>query len=62
MKGLKEMTKAELIKGIKRKVAKAKPIVRDDFVRGLKYENKATLLRYFKKVKVERDGWDISLI
>ena len=58
---IKEMTKAELIKGIKRKVARAKPIVKDDFVRGLKYKNKATLVRYFKKAKVDKDGYGISL-
>ena len=57
----KEMTKKELIKAIKAKVVKAKPMVRDDFVRGLKYKNKATLVRYLRKAKVDRDGYGISL-
>jgi len=58
----KGMTKAELIKAIKRKVAKAKPIVKDDFIRGLKYKNRATLVRYFSKAKVDKDGYGISLV
>lgn len=58
----KGMTKAELIKAIKQKVARAKPIVRDDFVRGLKYKNKVTLVRYLNKAKVDKDGYGISLV
>ena len=60
-KVIRGMTKAELIKAIKGKVAKAKPMIRDDFVRGLKYKNKTTLVRYFKKAKVDKDGCGISL-
>lgn len=56
------MTKAELIKAIEQKVAKAKPIVKDDFVRGLKYKKKATLVRYLKRAKVDKDGYGISLV
>jgi len=56
------ITKAEIIEAIKRKVAKAKPLVKDDFIRGLKYKNKTTLKRYLKKAKVDRDEYGISLV
>jgi hypothetical protein len=58
----KGMTRAELIRAIKRKVSKTKPIVRDDFIKGLKYKNKATLVRYLNKAKVDKDGYGISLV
>ena len=58
----KEMTKAELIEAISKKVRRAKPIVKNDFINGLKYKNKAELRRLLKKVKVDRDGYGISLI
>ena len=58
----KEMTKAELIEAIEKKVAKAEPRLRKDFIRGLKYQNKATLRRYLKKAKVVDRGYGISLV
>jgi hypothetical protein len=60
MKG--DMTKVELIQAIKEKVKRAKPSVKNDFIKGLKYKNKATLKRYLRKTKVDRDGYGISLV
>jgi hypothetical protein len=57
----KERTKKELIKAITAKVVKAKPMVKNDFIGGLKYKNKATLARYLKKVRVDKDGYGIRL-
>lgn len=62
MKKTEEMTKAELIQAITVKVKRAKPIVKNDFIRGLKYQNKTQLKRYLKKAKVDRDGYGISFI
>lgn len=56
------MTKAELIQAIKEKVKRAKPSVKNDFIRGLKYKDKATLKRYLKRARVDRDGYGISLV
>ena len=55
-------TKADLIRAIELKVQRADPLIRDDFVKGLKYKNKSTLKRYLRKVKVDRDRKGISLI
>lgn len=60
-KAKKGMTKAELIKAIERKVARAKPLVKDDFIKSLKYHNKATLARYLSRVRVDSDGYGIRL-
>jgi hypothetical protein len=57
----REMTKAELIKAIERKVAKAKPILRNDFIGSLKYKNKPTLARYLKNARVDKDGYGIRV-
>jgi hypothetical protein len=57
----KKMTKVELIKAIERKIARARPIVTDDLVRSLKYKSKATLVRYLKTARVDRDGSGIRL-
>jgi hypothetical protein len=55
------MTKAELIKAIERRIAKAKPIVRNDFVKSLKHQTKSTLTRYLMMIKVDRDGSGIRV-
>ena len=62
MAQMKEKTNAELIREIERKVRRAKPFIRDGFVSGLKYKKKSELKRIHKKVKVDRDGYGISLI
>ncbi len=56
-----ELTKEELIKAISKKVSKAKPIVKNDFLSGLKYKNKPYLQRILRVVKVDRDGYGIKL-
>lgn len=56
------MTKAELVQAIKVKVRKVKLIVKKYFLRGLKYKTKPELERILRKVRVSRDGYDISLI
>ena len=57
-----EMSKAELIGGITRKSQKAVPMVRDIFNRGLKYRTKKELLRIYSKMKVSRNGMEISIV
>jgi hypothetical protein len=57
----RQMTKAELVKAIERKIAKAKPALRNDFVGSLKYKNKSTLVRYLKNARVDKDGYGIRV-
>jgi len=57
----KEMTNAELVTAIKKKLAKASPSVKRHTFSSLKYMNKAELRRWLQKAKVTREG-DISLI
>jgi hypothetical protein len=56
-----KMTKAELIKAIEHKVARAKPIVKNDLIRGLKSKKKSTLIRYLNNARVDKDGYGIRL-
>lgn len=55
------MTKAELIRAIKRKVRKVNPMVKKIFFRGMQYRTKSELERILKKARVTREG-DISLL
>lgn len=57
----RDTTKAELIKAIERKISKAKPLVKDGFVRGLKYQKKSELARLLRDIKVDRDGYGFRL-
>ena len=54
----KEMTKTELTKAIGKKITRAKPIVRDDLIRSLKYKTKPTLRRYLKTARCLFAGTD----
>lgn len=56
------MTKAELTQEIKRKVKRAKPIVKTEFYKLLGCSTKPELERILRKVRVSRDGYDISLL
>lgn len=58
----KEMTKAELIDVIGKKVKRLKPHFRESFMRRLKYKTKAELIRMatHMKVKVDKAGYDIT--
>lgn len=58
----RDMTRAKLIEAIKVKVKRAKPFVRDGFIRGPKYQKKSELERIRREAKVSRDGYDISLV
>ena len=60
-KAKREMTKAQLIQAIASKVKRADPMIRDDLIRGLKYKDKATLVRYLSKVRVDSGGNGIRL-
>jgi len=53
-------TKAEIIKEITQKAKKAKPMVRNVFLRGLQWRTKKELSSIDRSMKVSRSGWDIS--
>jgi len=61
-KAKKDMTKADLIKEISKKVKRAKPFVKIHFLRGLKYQTKEELGQILKSARVSGDGYDISTI
>jgi hypothetical protein len=54
------MTRIDLIKVIKKKVKRAKPIVKRHFYRLLERSNKTDLERILRNVHVSRDGYDIK--
>lgn len=53
-------TKAEIIKVIEQKAKRADPMVRKLFTSGLKYKTKKDLIRMRNKMKVSRNGMEIS--
>ena len=58
----KDMTKAELLAVIRKKLEKLKPHQREQVLRGLKYQTKAELKRKatHMRVTVDKDGFDIA--
>jgi hypothetical protein len=66
-KAKQDMTKAELIAIITKKTKKIplrfQPMVRQSFLRGLRYKTKSELRRIATRMKIEvdRHGWDISI-
>ena len=60
MAQVKRRTKADMIKDIKARAAKANPIVKRVFFRGLEHKTKAQLERILKLMRVTREG-DIDL-
>lgn len=61
-KPISEMTKAELLEVISKKLGKLKPHWRALVMRGLKYQTKAELRRKatHMRVEVDEDGYDVS--
>ena len=57
-----EITKAEQIEEITRKSQKAIPMVRRLFTGGLKYKTKKELSRINSKMRVSRNGMEISIV
>jgi hypothetical protein len=57
-----KITKAELIREIKEKVKRANPMVKRHFYRLLARSTKPELVKIRKKVRVSRDGYDISFV
>jgi len=53
-------TKSEIIKEITKKAQRAKPMVRNVFLRGLKWRTKRELSSIDRSMKISRSGWDIS--
>ena len=58
----KDMTKAELLDIIRKKLGRLKPHQRASVMQGLKYQTKAELRRKatHMKVEVDKGGYDIS--
>jgi len=58
---IKEMTKADTLKAINKKLGKLKPHQRASVMRGLKYQKKGELQRKLTRMRVEvdKDGYDI---
>ena len=58
----KDMTKAELLDVIRKKLMRLKPHQQASVMRGLKYQTKTELRRKaaHMKVEVDKDGYDIS--
>lgn len=56
------MTKTELIEAIKVKVTKANPMVKEIFLRGLKYKKRKELEDLLQRSEVSEDGYDISIL
>ena len=59
---VERITKGDLIKGIRKKVKTAKPVVKAHFLRGLGYRTKSELIRILRTARVSRDGYDISTV
>ncbi len=57
----KDMTKNELIESITHKAQKAVPMTRNLLLSGLKYKNKKELKRIDSKMRVSRNGNEISI-
>ena len=55
------MTRAGLTRAIKAKVKRAKPVVKKEFYKLLRRSTKPELERILRKVRVSRDGYDVSL-
>lgn len=55
------MTKDELLQAIAIKVDHANPMVKEVFLRGLKYKTKRELEQLLEKAKVDEDGYGIEL-
>ncbi|MFC1899981.1 hypothetical protein ACFLYN_00130 [Chloroflexota bacterium] len=61
MKAIKDMTKAELIKSIGKKIKSVKPFIRDPFIKSLKYKTKKELARINRRIRPDKDGYGMYL-